>query len=137
MKHHNHITILWECLEKTEKRHTKNWTPIWNFVLVTKSTFKGEDWLYREKISKVYVNIWWDMIDYLVDNMRIWDIVFVKGKIESREYTSKDWMTLYNTSITWEDVTLCKKDTLPEQVYETYIPSNSSKNFIDSLDNPF
>jgi len=87
-----------------ELRYTVDGTPVASFSLAVSESWKGKDGNKQERTEWVNCTAWRKLAEIIGQYVKKGSLVYVEGKMQSREYDGKDGTTKKVTEIVLNDM---------------------------------
>ncbi len=87
-----------------ELRYTVDGTPVASFSLAVSESWKGKDGNKQERTEWVNCTAWRKLAEIIGQYVKKGSLVYVEGKMQSREYEGKDGTTKKVTEIVLNDM---------------------------------
>jgi single-strand DNA-binding protein len=82
-----------------EVRYTKSGDAVANFTLATDETYKDKQGNRQERTEWHNINAWGKLADFVQNYLKKGRLVYVEGRIQTRDWTDKDNVKHYKTEI--------------------------------------
>ncbi|MEE2821907.1 MAG: single-stranded DNA-binding protein [Acidobacteriota bacterium] len=129
----NRVTLVGRLGQDPEMRHTTSGTPVTNFSLATNEKWKNQSGEPQERTEWHKVVTWNKLAEISSQYLTKGQLVFIEGRIQTREWDDRDGNKRYTTEIVASDMKMlggrgdARPDVTPTGASESSPPPKASE----------